>query len=108
MRDNFIFTGIDEPEYIEGDTPENAELSLRIRDFLKREMQIDDPVQFHIAHRINHSERQGMYNYGNNENNSRPIVAKFEGFKGREYVRMKAPKTLKGKHLVLGSNFLIP
>ena len=44
MRDNLIFTGIDEPEYIEGDTSEDAELSLR--GFLKHEMQIHDPIQF--------------------------------------------------------------
>ena len=92
MRDNLVFTGIEEPEYIEGDTPENAESTLK--DFLKHEMKIDEPIQFHRVHRLNYSENQERYN---NVNNPRHIVAKFERFKDREYVRYQASKTLRGK-----------
>ena len=92
MRDNLVFTGIEEPEYIEGNTPENAESTLK--DFLKHEMKIDEPIQFHRVHRLNYSENQERYN---NVNNPRHIVAKFERFKDREYVRHQASKTLRGK-----------
>ena len=86
MRDNLIFTGIEEPEY-NPDQPEDTEKSLR--DFLKTEMQIYDPIQFHRVHRLGRIERQ--------DESPRPIIAKFEKAKEREYVRGKAPKTLAGK-----------
>ena len=86
MRDNLIFTGIEEPEYVEGE-PEDTERTLR--NFLEREMNIDKPIPFHRVHRLN--------NYERSENYPRSIVAKFERYKDREFVRMTAPKTLKGK-----------
>ena len=92
MRDNLIFVGIQEPEYSEGDTAEDAELTLR--DFLNNEMHINRPIQFHRVHRLNHNENNKNQNY---ENVPRPIVAKFERFKDREYVRHQASKTLIGK-----------
>ncbi|MEW8544668.1 MAG: hypothetical protein AB2693_14170 [Candidatus Thiodiazotropha sp.] len=86
MRDNLIFTGIEEPEYVEG-VPEDTERTLR--NFLEQEMNIDKPIPFHRVHRLN--------NYERSENYPRSIVAKFERFKDRELVRTQAPKTLKGK-----------
>ena len=86
MRDNLIFTGIEEPAY-NPDTPEDTEQSLRA--FLQTEMQIHKPIQFHRVHRLGRIERL--------EDNLRPIIAKFERAKDREYVRSKAPKTLTGK-----------
>ena len=86
MRDNLIFTGIKEPEYIP-DQPEDTELSLR--EFLSAEMDIFIQLPFHRVHRLG--------NYEKSNDGPRPIIAKFERFKDREYVRHKAPKTLKGK-----------
>lgn len=86
MRENLIFTGIDEPEFVPNE-PEDAENTLR--NFLLREMNINERIAFHRVHRIGKFER---------ENDApRPIVAKFERFKDRELVRTTAPKTLKGK-----------
>ena len=86
MRENLIFTGIDEPEFVPNE-PEDTENTLR--NFLQREMNINERTAFHRVHRIGMFER---------ENDApRPIVAKFERFKDREFVRTTAPKTLKGK-----------
>ena len=86
MRDNFVFTGIDEPDKPDGEY-ENTEKVLC--EFLESEMNIDKPISFHRVHR--------MGNRTNNYDSPRPIVAKFEHFKDREEVRFTAPKTLKGK-----------
>lgn len=85
MRDNLIFTGITEPDSIEGSFEDTEDT---LCDFLKREMKIETPISFHRVHRINSSERN---------DSPRPIVAKFEHFKDRELVRTAAPKTLKDK-----------
>ncbi|MEW8547164.1 MAG: hypothetical protein AB2693_26940 [Candidatus Thiodiazotropha sp.] len=86
MRDNLVFTGIEEPEALDGEY-ENTEKVLC--EFLETEMNINKPISFHRVHRIGNK----MYNY----DSPRPIVAKFEHFKEREEVRFTAPKTLKGK-----------
>ena len=86
MRENLIFTGIDEPEFVPNE-PEDTENTLR--NFLQREMNINERIAFHRVHKFGKFER---------ENDApRPIVAKFERFKDREFVRTTAPKTLKGK-----------
>ena len=86
MRDNLIFTGIEEPAF-HPDQPEDTENSLR--KFLQTEMQIYEPIQFHRVHRLGRIDRH--------DDNPRPIIAKFERAKKREQVRGKAPKTLTGK-----------
>ena len=85
MRDNLIFVGIEEPEYVP-DEPEDVENSLH--SVLRKEMNITEKIPFHRVHRIGRYERL--------ENTPRPIVAKFERFKDREFVR-SAAQTLKGK-----------
>ena len=86
MRDNLIFTGIEEPEY-NPDESEDTEKSLC--DFLRTEMKIFDQLQFHRVHRLGKYERL--------DDAPRPIIAKFERYKEREYVRSMAPKILTGK-----------
>ena len=86
MRDNLLFTGIEEPELREGEYEDTEKL---LCDFLRNEMQIGSQIPFHRVHRVGPYERQF--------DTPRPIVAKFERFKDREIVRMAAPKTLKGK-----------
>lgn len=89
MRDNLIFTGISEPEPIDGDSEVQEDAERTLNNFLKDEMNITRQIDFHRVHRINVPERDDDY--------PRPIVAKFEHFKDREYVRSQAPKTLRGK-----------
>lgn len=86
MRDNLIFTGIEEPELYEGDY-ENTEKVLC--EFLENEMNIDKTIPFHRVHRIG--------NFESDYDSPRPIVAKFERFKDREKVRLAATRTLKDK-----------
>ncbi|MEW8545932.1 MAG: hypothetical protein AB2693_20615 [Candidatus Thiodiazotropha sp.] len=94
MRDNLIFTGIDEPDFVPNE-PEDTESTLC--NFLQHEMNIDERIAFHRVHRIGKFER---------ENDApRPIVAKFERFKDREFVRTTAPKTLKGKRFGVREQF---
>lgn len=89
MRDNLIFTGISEPEPVEGESEVQEDVENTLNKFLKDEMNITNQITFHRVHRINVPERDDSY--------PRPIVAKFEHFKAREYVRLQAPKTLRGK-----------
>ena len=86
MRDNLIFTGIEEPELSQSEF-EDTEKTLC--DFLANEMNIGKQIPFHRVHRIGNSTHRN--------DSPRQIVAKFEHFKDREEVRFAAPKTLKGK-----------
>ena len=81
MRENLIFSGIDEPILARGEY-ENVELTLR--NFLRMEMNITEQIPFDRVHRL------GMYN----REQSRPIIAKFERFRDKGYVRKQAPSTL--------------
>ncbi|MCG8046716.1 MAG: hypothetical protein N0E48_13935, partial [Candidatus Thiodiazotropha endolucinida] len=86
MRDNLIFTGISEVDL--GDNEyENVEKSLS--EFFQNEMGISRRIEFHRVHRL------GAYK--GPEREPRPIIAKFEHFKDREFVRSEAPKCLRGK-----------
>ena len=60
-------------------------------------MDINDHLGFHRVHRINIPDRNDDY--------PRPIVAKFERSKDREYVRMQALKTLRGKSFGMREQF---
>lgn len=86
MRDNLLFTGIEEPELQENEF-EDTENTLN--QFLSREMNISRAIPFHRVHRLGPADRNQTY--------PRHIVAKFEHFKDRESVRRAAPKTLKNK-----------
>ena len=86
MRDNLIFTGIDEPNLLPDET-EDTEKSLY--DFLPKEMNIYEKIPFHRIHRIGPREREN--------DDPRPIVAKFKRYEDREFVRLKAPQSLRGK-----------
>ena len=89
MQDNLIFTGISEVELKEGEKFENVEKTLN--DFLQTEMNIDIPIAYHRVHRV------GVYDKNEPGYSPRPIIAKFERFKDREYIRSEAPKTLRNK-----------
>ena len=96
MRDNLIFTGISEPQNenqneFEIEAPETEDVEQTLRDFLKEEMQISRYIGFHRVHRLNSTDRSGR------NDGPKPIIAKFERFSDREYVRSQAPKTLIGK-----------
>lgn len=87
MRDNLIFTGIDEVQLGEGEGFEDVEQTLC--HFLQTEMGIENRISFHRVHRLGAYKAQ--------QPDARPIIAKFERFKDRELVRAAAPRTLKGK-----------
>ena len=84
MRENLIFTGIGEPSLARGEY-ENVELTLR--NFLRIEMDITEPIPFDRVHRL------GKFN----PEQARPIIAKFERFRDKEFVRKQAPRTLVNK-----------
>ena len=97
IRDNLIFTGIQElestgqaeifdvqPDSENSDIRENREnVEETLIKFLKDEMDIDHKIEFHRVHRIFIPDKTDGY--------PNPIVAKFVNLKDREYVRMQAP-----------------
>jgi hypothetical protein len=87
MRDNLIFDGI--PETHEED-PEAI-----IKDFIRKEMEITDDMEFHRVHRM--GKKIG--------NKHRPIIAKFVLHKDKERVRRAAPGTLRGKPYGVNEQF---
>ena len=103
MRDNLVFTGVPEPDPPEqsdgyegqSDYRENVENTLI--NFLNDEMDIQNRIEFHRVHRINIPDRTDDY--------PNPIVAKCVTFKDREYVRIQAPKTLRGKSFGVREQF---
>ena len=97
MLDNLIFTNIDEIVRPETDEYENVEQTL-IR-FLWGEMGIHKPIEFARVHRL------GTFDKDSARDNPRPIIAKFERFKDRDYVRGLAAETLKGKQFRIREQF---
>ena len=85
MRENLIFTGIDEETELCDVKNENCER--KIHDFVRR-LGLQNEISFDRVHRI------GKYNP--EQSYPRPIVAKFHNFKDREKVRQAAPTFLKG------------
>ena len=78
-----------EVELENDDDYENVEQTLL--NFLETEMQIYSRIEFHRVHRLGRPDKTSE------EPKPRPIIAKFERFKDREFVRSKAPQTLKNK-----------
>ena len=89
MRDNLVFSGIGEVTLKEDEEYEDVQKSLNTS--LEYEMGIYEQIQFHRVHRI------GAYDKDTAKESPRPIIAKFEKFKDREYVRSRARDTFKGK-----------
>ena len=86
MKDNLIFTGIEESEISEGEFEDTEKV---LCNFLENEMCIEKEIPFHRVHRIG--------KFSHEYDTPRPIVAKFERYKDREEIRLAAPRTLKGK-----------
>lgn len=84
MCENLIFTGIHEV-FLQPNEYENCENTLR--EFLSRQMNIQDDIKFDRVHRLGRFRR--------NQGRPRPIIAKFHDFKTKEMVKRKAPETLK-------------
>lgn len=84
MCENLIFTGINEV-FLGPNEYENYENTLR--EFLSRQMNIQDEIKFDRVHRLGRFRR--------NQARPRPIIAKFHDFKTKEMVKRKAPETLK-------------
>lgn len=68
-----------------------------LRQFLNCEMQIDTEIRFDRVHRL------GKPRY--NQTNPRPIIARFEKYKDKEFVRLAAPKCLAGKRYGVREQF---
>ena len=97
MRDNLIFTGIPEVDLEDENDYENVERTLV--NFLADEMYIRMPIGFHRVHRLGYLDKT------TEEQRPRPIIAKFEKFKDREFVRSKAPQTLRNKNFGVREQF---
>ena len=83
MQSNLVFYGLAEAPH--GDT-ENTESKLK--DFLKHELELEDPgkvdeIVFDRVHRLGRPK-------WNPQDNPRPIVAKFERYKDREFIRQNS------------------
>jgi hypothetical protein len=87
MRDNLIFDGIP------GTHEEDPEVI--IKDFIRKEMEITDNMEFHRVHRMGRK----------NGHKHRPIIAKFVLHKDKERVRRAAPGTLRGKPYGVNEQF---
>ena len=96
MRENLLFTGIDEPVLQRGEY-ENAEQTLRL--FLRNEMGIDDEIPLDRVHRIGKFRPDQQY--------PRTIIAKFERYRDKEFVRKKAPLTLVNKPFGVNEHYPI-
>lgn len=94
MRDNLVFTGINESNLHQGET-ENCEII--IKTFLRNEMRIEREIHFDRVHRLGFYNPQQKY--------PRPIVAKFTFYKDKELVRSVALKTLIGSPFGVNEQF---
>ncbi|MCG8047155.1 MAG: hypothetical protein N0E48_16250, partial [Candidatus Thiodiazotropha endolucinida] len=97
MRDNLVFTGISEVQLSESDEYEDVENTLT--EFLNKEMGINRHIGYHRVHRIGAYDKETANQY------PRSIIAKFEKFKAREYIRSRAKDTLKGKKYGIREQF---
>ncbi|MEW8089724.1 MAG: hypothetical protein AB2784_08870, partial [Candidatus Thiodiazotropha endolucinida] len=86
MRENLIFIGISEPRLMRG---EYEDVQATLKEFLRTEMNIDKDIVFDRVHRLGKFDRNQMY--------PRHVIAKFERFTDKEFVRQAAPRTLLGK-----------
>ena len=94
MRDNLVFTGIEEVTL-----KEYEDVQKSLNTFLEYEIGIYEQIEFHRVHRI------GAYDKDTAKESPRPIIAKFEKFKAREYVKSRARDTLKGKPFGIREQF---
>ena len=83
MRENLIFTGIKEPQLPEG---EYEDVEHTLRTFLSKDMKIERYMEFDRVHRLGRHDPYKTY--------PRPIIAKFERYRDKEYVRQAAPDAL--------------
>ena len=84
-----IFTGISVVTLKEGEEYEDAQNPFN--KFLEEEMGMYKTTEFHRVHRIGEHDKDSA------KESPCPIIARFEKFKDREYVRSLAKDTLKGK-----------
>lgn len=94
MKQNLLFMGIEEIDEIETYKHENVEHI--IHEFLRNQMKISKPIDFHVVHRIGLRKRFQTY--------PRPIVAKFVYLKDRDLVKFSG-KELKGTHYSVNEQF---
>ncbi|MEW8546315.1 MAG: hypothetical protein AB2693_22590, partial [Candidatus Thiodiazotropha sp.] len=85
MRENLIFTGIDEPNLPPGQF-ENVEQT--IKELVRNQMNVESDI------RLDSAFRQGPYNP--RKQFPRITIAKFENYSTREMVKSAAPRTLEG------------
>lgn len=83
MRDNLIFTGIDEQREESADMCEQL-----LNKFIEEKLGITDEIPFHRVHRMGRKQT----------NKSRPIVAKFVNFKDRERIRKTSITALRDQN----------
>lgn len=95
MRENLIFTGIEESKA----SPENTESTLR--GFLSSKMNINEPIPFDRVHRLGHMKQPQP----GQQPRPRPIIAKFERFKDKERVRTAAPAALENTEFGVREQF---
>ena len=97
MRENLIFTGIEETR----GSSENTESTLR--GFLSSKMNINEPIPFDRVHRLGQTKppQHGQ------QTRPRPIIAKFERFRDKERVRMAAPIALENTEFGVREQFPI-
>ena len=93
MRDNLLFTGIQENDSTNRDTEDT------LCTFIATQMNIKDEIPFERVHRLGR--------YKPDQEKPRPIIAKFHRFKDREKVRQSARDTLTGTQYGVKEQFPI-
>lgn len=94
MEYNLIFYGIEEEEtaYNQRNQETNnitpVDTEEKLKKFLKEEMCLERPIKFQKVHRLG---RRSL-----NQENPRPVIAKFLDLKDRDYVRFNTAEKLKG------------
>ena len=97
MCENLIFSGIDEEIKVNSEGVKYEESETVLKKFLREEMDITTPIEFDRVHRLG-PIKTPQSNQDEDENtNPRPLIAKFERYKDKQFVKMVAPTTLRNK-----------
>ena len=106
MCENLIFSGIDEEIIEKPDGTKYEDSELVLKKFLSKEMDISFQIEFDRVHRLGPIRTQDSDQDEEEEiRNPRPLIAKFERYKDKQYVKMLAPSKLQGKKYGVNEQF---
>lgn len=109
MCENLIFSGIKEELQTNSEGTKYEDSESVPKNFLRQEMDITVPIEFDRVNRLGpikqaDPNQEELDNEAKNQN-PRPIIAKFERYKDKQYVKMIAPKKLRNKPFGVNKQF---